>query len=39
MLGDCYGAAIVEKLSKAELNSMDKNDTLEDINPNAVVNV
>ena len=39
MLGDCYGAAIVEKLSKAELNSMDKNDTLEDINPNALVNV
>ena len=26
MLGDCYGAAIVEKLSSHELNLMDKLD-------------
>ena len=26
MLGDCYGAAIVEKLSSQELNLMDKLD-------------
>ena len=33
MLGDCYGAAVVEALSKKELEAMDKEAEVNNIKP------